>query len=574
MSVSRVVETTQQKPLGNSSSFRPNNLAKTLPAVKKPQNKYQPDPESEEDELEQICLLTKRDVTTGRLSNKKSAKMDEETPRPASQKTSRLSKDLKITTEDYKGEVQDKVENHYALFDPPLGSGLFGTVHRATHKKTGVERAIKKIKKSAVEQGNSIDMLLKDFHILKKLSHPNIIEVYEYYIDDDHISIVSQYCSGGELFDLIIQQNKFTEATAAGYFIQILSAIVYCHERNLVHCDLKPENIVIAEKGGSELKVIDFGNAAFINNNKLTSKFGTVYYIAPEVLMGSYDEKCDVWSLGVILYILLSGRPPFGGNSDREILINVRQGQVKFPAERWKNTSEQAIDLITKMLNKDPEKRISSKAAMAHPWVQEQIHPTTAIDMPLTKESIRALKDFNAGTKLQEAILYYITINLSSNDEMNDLTQKFMSLDQDRDGQISVRDLRKTLEDMGKDPQVCNSIIAKILGSLEETEEDKVQISFDKFLVVMSTRAKFMNEERLKAAFGMFDADKDDRVSIKEFMSILNRGVFSSLSEDIWLAMFAESGIVDTEFISLNDFTTLMGNLTKNQSITQSLSQT
>ena len=568
------MDSTQQKNPSNSSSFRPNNLAKMLPAVKKPPNKYQPDPDSDEDELEQICLLTKRDVTTGRLSSKKSARMDEEAPRPCSQKTSRMSKDLKITTEDYKGEVQDKVENHYVLFDPPLGSGLFGTVHRAKHKKTGVERAIKKIKKSAVEQGNSIEMLLSDFHILKKLSHPNIIEVYEYYIDDDHIAIVSQYCSGGELFDLIIQQNKFTEATAAGYFVQILSAIVYCHERSLVHCDLKPENIVIAEKGGSQLKVIDFGNAAFINNNKLTSKFGTVYYIAPEVLLGSYDEKCDVWSLGVILYILLSGRPPFNGNSDREILTNVRQGQVKFPPERWKNTSEQAIDLITQMLNKDPEKRISSKAAMAHPWVQEQTHPTSAMDMPLTKESIRALKDFNAGTKLQEAILYYITINLSSNEEMNDLTQKFMSLDQDRDGQISVRDLRKTLVDLGKDPLVCDAIVAKILGSLEETEEDRVQISFDKFLVVMGTRAKFMNEERLKAAFGMFDADKDDRVSIKEFMSILNRGVFSSLSEDIWLAMFAESGIADTEYISLNDFTTLMGNLTKNQSITQSLSQT
>jgi len=209
---------------------------------------------------------------------------------------------------------------------------------------------------------------------MRNLDHPNIIKLYETFEDIRNIYLVIEICEGGELFDRIIEKGHFTENEARNIFIQIMHAINYCHTNGICHRDLKPENFLLLTKAeDSPIKVIDFGlSTVFDDNSKkgvinqkvaMTTKAGTPYYISPEVLEGKYDESCDIWSSGVILYILLSGVPPFYGNSDPEILDSVKKGDYTFDIPEFKGISDSAKDLIRKMITK-PEKRLISSMVL------------------------------------------------------------------------------------------------------------------------------------------------------------------------------------------------------------------
>jgi len=203
-------------------------------------------------------------------------------------------------------------------------------VQKAVHKATGDKRAIKKLAKDKMSPHASV-RLSYEIDILKNLDHPNILRLYEVFEDSKYIYLVTELCNGGELFDEIVSRSRFGERDAAGVIKQLLSAISYCHSKKICHRDLKPENVLIDNKETMSIKLIDFGTSQrFEDEEKMELVLGTAYYIAPEVLKGEYDEKCDVWSIGVMLYILLSGEPPFPGNDDKEILRNVVQGKYNF----------------------------------------------------------------------------------------------------------------------------------------------------------------------------------------------------------------------------------------------------
>lgn len=236
---------------------------------------------------------------------------------------------LKISKANFIAARTDCITDYYT-FGPPLGSGSFGTVRKAIHKLTGQPRAIKILKKDEQDEKK----LELEVDILSKISHPNAMQIYEYYQDAKYFYIVSEFCAGGELFDKITKKGKFNEREAANILKQMLSTVLYCHSNNIVHRDLKPENILLDDKSDDTvIKIIDWGGARyFIHGKKMTTVSGTPYYIAPEVLKEKYDEKCDIWSCGVILYILLSGYPPFNGINDMEIMKAVKKGRYNFPS--------------------------------------------------------------------------------------------------------------------------------------------------------------------------------------------------------------------------------------------------
>ena len=259
-----------------------------------------------------------------------------------------------------------KINDEYLLGET-LGQGAFGTVRKAVHKITNQERAIKILKKRQQDERK----LFLEVNILSKLAHPNIMEIYEFYEDKANFYIVSELCKGGELFDKITEKGYFKEAEACPIMLQLVSAICYSHSNNIVHRDLKPENIMldIVKESSPIIKLIDWGGARYFSKNKKMSTIkGTPYYIAPEVIKEVYAEKCDIWSLGVIFYVLLCGYPPFNGDTDIEIMQNVQKGKFQFPVEEWGVISKEAKDLITKMLTYEPSKRISAKEVLLHPW--------------------------------------------------------------------------------------------------------------------------------------------------------------------------------------------------------------
>lgn len=191
-----------------------------------------------------------------------------------------------------------------------MGSGAFGEVRKCIDKRSGAERAVKIIDRQGMSEKESA-MLEREIEILKEFDHPNIVKLYEAYLDKKRYFLVTELCTGGELFDQIIKKPYYSERDAALVLKQVLMAVAYCHSKNIVHRDLKPENLLLQAEGagsGSVIKVIDFGTSMkYDPSKKMKQTYGTPYYIAPEVLEGNYDNKCDIWSCGVIMYILLSG---------------------------------------------------------------------------------------------------------------------------------------------------------------------------------------------------------------------------------------------------------------------------
>jgi calcium-dependent protein kinase len=320
-------------------------------------------------------------------------------------------------------------------FGSSLGSGSFGTVRSAVHKGTGQTRAVKILKKSEQDQ----DKLFLEVEILAKLSHPNIMQVFEFYDDSTNFYIVSELCSGGELFDCITETGIFSEKDAAHIMRQILSAVCYSHENNVVHRDLKPENILLDDKSKERLlKIIDWGGARYFQKNKkMTTISGTPYYIAPEVLCEVYDEKCDVWSCGIILYILLSGYPPFNGESDNDIMKAVKKGIFDFPKEEWDSVSNEAKVFIKGMLKYDPKTRLSAKECLANPWFKKNDLGNEKINTNM----ITNMKKFKVGRKLEQATTNFIVTQLISKEERNKLCKQFKAWDSNGDGVLSREEI-------------------------------------------------------------------------------------------------------------------------------------
>ena len=212
-------------------------------------------------------------------------------------------------------------------------------------------------------------LLRRELEIMSSLDHPNIVKLYETYEDELYVHLVMEYCSGGDVAERIVNNGNFSESQAAIIMEKLMGAVQYLHSHNISHRDLKPENFLYETKNAnSEIKIADFGmSVKFGNNLRMKSLAGTPYYLAPEILKGPYTKSCDVWSLGIFMYFILSGTHPFRGFEIEDIFNKISAGKLKFEGGDWGNVSELAIDLIKKLLIIDTKKRISITSALCHP---------------------------------------------------------------------------------------------------------------------------------------------------------------------------------------------------------------
>lgn len=253
-----------------------------------------------------------------------------------------------------------------------LGQGSFATVKRATNKRTGERVAIKIISKQQLSEEDKLG-LQNEIDILTHVDHPNIVKLYEVYEDSDSYSLVMELMTGGELFDTILEKEQLTEREAAEIVRPIIDAIHYCHSLNIIHRDIKPENLLFSTKVPSTriIKVSDFGLARFISLDTLaTTTCGTPGYVAPEILeQRPYGKECDYWSIGVVLYILLCGFPPFYDEDNMRLFEKIKHGKVDFPSPAWDNVSEEAKNIIKNLLVVDPSRRWNCDQLLRHPWI-------------------------------------------------------------------------------------------------------------------------------------------------------------------------------------------------------------
>mmetsp|Transcript_16589 Transcript_16589/g.24802 ORF Transcript_16589/g.24802 Transcript_16589/m.24802 type:complete len:454 (-) Transcript_16589:75-1436(-) len=261
-----------------------------------------------------------------------------------------------------------------------LGDGVNGEVRRVTHRETGKMFALKRLNMNNVRSEKQANQLLEEIEIMCQLDHPNIIKLEEVYESEDYIYLVEELCLGGELFDRLDEQPNYhyKEEQCANLILQIVSAVQYLHAQGIVHRDLKLENFLFTKPDSdSDLKMIDFGLSKHLKyGEKEKDAVGTPYTVAPEVIRGSYTEKCDVWGIGVIAYLLMSGDPPFGGCAGeplRQVRNNILKANYRFKPEFiWKNVSEEGKDFIRELLQLDPMKRPSTRELLiSSPWLHK-----------------------------------------------------------------------------------------------------------------------------------------------------------------------------------------------------------
>ncbi|EPS73723.1 hypothetical protein M569_01033 [Genlisea aurea] len=267
------------------------------------------------------------------------------------------------------------IHDRYVL-GKQLGLGQFGVIRECVHRFTGEVFACKSIAKDRLVTQDDANSIKLEIEIMMKLSgHPNVVDLKAVYEEEEYVHLLMELCAGGELFDRLEKNGRFSECEAGAIFKHLMQVVMYCHDKGVVHRDLKPENILLATNSSSSpIKLADFGLATYITPGKcLNGMVGSPFYIAPEVLGGSYDEAADVWSAGVILYILLSGIPPFWGKTKSRIFDAVRAADLRFPANLWDSVSDSAKELIRNMLCRDTSKRLTPRQVLDHPWVTDSI---------------------------------------------------------------------------------------------------------------------------------------------------------------------------------------------------------
>lgn len=291
-----------------------------------------------------------------------------------------------------------------------LGEGASAVVRKGIKKDTGETFAIKIIDKSAMCQ-DELESLYNELKIMSIIDHPNIVRVYEYYECHGVVFIVMELMSGGELFDKIVEVEHYTEKQAAESFKPIVDAVRYCHSLGIVHRDLKPENLLYSTNDDSAiLKVSDFGFAKFLipkGGEQLFTACGTPSYVAPEIINShGYDRKIDCWSLGVILYVMLCGFPPFYAEDNNELFTLIKGGKFEFPTPYWDTISDGAKDLIKSLLVVDPSKRLSCDEILKHPWLNKSQHSKEAL--PFKEDYI----EYKKKSKFRSAIMASLIVKL------------------------------------------------------------------------------------------------------------------------------------------------------------------
>jgi len=284
-----------------------------------------------------------------------------------------------------------------------LGKGAYSVVKEGTHKESGNSFAIKIVQKKGLSWED--EAALKDeIQVLRKLNHVHIIRLYEVYEEPSHYYLVTEQMQGGELFDRIVKKSYYNEMEARGVCKILFEAMKYCHSKNIAHRDLKPENLLLMTKDNdSDIKIADFGFAKETTSSAcLLTQCGTPNYVAPEILEGvPYGTKADMWSLGVITYILLGGYPPFMDKNQKALFSKIRLGQYEFHDRYWANVSTSAKDLISSLLTTDPFKRVSAEQVLDNPWMKRDATQLSRKDLGA---NLQELKNFNAKRKFRTTV--------------------------------------------------------------------------------------------------------------------------------------------------------------------------
>lgn len=428
-----------------------------------------------------------------------------------------------------------------------LGRGEFGVTFLATNRGTGEQVACKSIPKRKLRTAIDIDDVRREVAIMHHLPpHPNIVGLKGVFEDKHAVHIVQELCEGGELFERIIARGHYSERQAAEITRTIVEVVQACHTNGVMHRDLKPENFLFASKQeDSSLRAIDFGLSVMFKPGEVFSEIvGSPYYMAPEVLRKNYGPQADVWSAGVILYILLCGVPPFWAETEQGVAQAVLRSVVDLVRDPWPKISDSAKDLVMSMLQPDVKKRPTAAQVLSHPWLR---NANEAPDTPLGAIVLSRMKQFEAANKLKKLALKFIADQMTE-EEVQGLQEVFKIIDADGSGSITLDELRTGLQQIG-----TNLSETEVRSLLEATDIDgNGLIDYPEFVAATMHIQRVDNEQNLRAAFEYFDSDHSGFIDVEELAAALGADLIA-LKE-----VLAE---VDTNMdgkISFEEFSSMM----------------
>jgi calcium-dependent protein kinase len=485
--------------------------------------------------------------------------------------------DIKINAKNF---VTQRTKSFYEVYEKKkfLGNGAFGSVYKIKRINSNgreIIRALKEISKEILNQNaESAEELKNEIEVLKKLDHPNIVKIFEFYEDDKNLYIINEFCGGGDVAGLHDKYGNFPEFLLKYVMYQVFYAISFLHSNKVVHGDIKRENIAyvyindnkdkneidqffqnlfndkeiqyeLAEASGLEnlsdkalniakelshfqMKILDFGSAKMKKFNiteKLTGITGTSYYCSPEVIEEKYDFECDEWSCGVMMYILLTGEPPFPGNTEEEIFSNVFNTEVNLDNPKLKNVTDSCKDLIKKLLVKDPNKRLVSSDALKHEFFTSGINIGNLLKGKYKdNESIlrgmlrRNLTERVKTSKFKDVVMAYISMNFSDENVEKEARQIFMEMSGgDKHFLITKESFVNKMEKICKD--LTKTEIQDLFDTIDENETGNIE--YEEIIRALTDKEKLLSEKNLKEAFQFFDKDNSGMISWNEIAEIV-----------------------------------------------------
>lgn len=439
-------------------------------------------------------------------------------------------------------QLPKKIEDDYEVdMSKVLGTGMNGSVYRA--KRIGLsgqgdtDVAVKGFHLTGLSKKDREELAV-EAEIFLQMDHPHVARLLAVYETSAMLHLIMECMEGGELFDRIAEKKRFEERDAAHSVWQMLLAIHYLHNQGIVHRDLKLENFLYETKKNDHLKLIDFGfSKVWEPNTKMKLSCGTLAYVAPEVLEKSYTSQCDMWSLGVVTFILVLGYMPFSG-PEKEQMDKIRKGKYSRKPDKWKLLSANNVDFLEKLITVDASQRLTAEQALKHPWIADRdqsgryhITPLARLDSNVSQDSemhlnvdgstIDALSSFAHASKFRRACMSLMAWSLSQ-EERAAVRDKFIELDVKRQGTIKLSELQEVLQKQfdGKDER-----IKPLLESLSMRRDFELsdEIHYSEFLAAMVSTRIAMHDEHLMATFRRFDADNSGYITRANLREVLGK---------------------------------------------------
>ena len=399
-----------------------------------------------------------------------------------------------------------------------LGQGSYGHVIRVQHKQTGHIYACKKMNKKQITNKQRFKT---EIDLLKATDHPNIVKLYGIFEDNIFLHLIMEECTGGEFFNRLAQRakdlNMYTEKDAARIFKQLLGAVNYLHAHGVCHRDIKPENILFSTiDEESPLKLIDFGLSKIFNGDDNTMKgtVGTTFYMAPEVITGKYNEKCDVWSCGVILYIMLCGKPPFYSKDENDLKHQICEMKYDFSFPEFQNVSEEAKDLIKSILV-SKETRPSIQEVLEHKWIKENAPNSTNKVLNIDWFHIKKYSQLNL---MQKCVINFTAFHLTE-DETRQFVEMFNSLDENNDGVLTIEEIQNGIEKCQFSMKINTDDMIEMFNEMDVDKNGL--INFTEFISALMDYEKYIKKEQLLECFKSYDSDGSGTISFEEFCDMI-----------------------------------------------------